>query len=59
MSLNKDSLKPKETKATVSTDSFIEGASTHSAGLDPSAKANQSFTVPMNAYELSLLRRVA
>ncbi len=46
-------IKPKET------DSFIEGSKSHSAGLDPNAKPTRSFTVPLNDYEIELLKKVA
>ena len=53
--LNPESLKAKKAK----TDAFIEGSKDHSAGLDPSGVAKKSFTLPMNEYELDLLRRCA
>ena len=53
--LKADSLKAKSK----SVDAFITGASTHSSGPDPDAKAEKSFTVPVNDYELELLRKVA
>ena len=40
-------------------DAFIQGASSHSTALNPDEKPSQSFTIPMNAYELDLLRRVS
>ena len=56
--LNPNSLKPKS-KNKKEVDAFIQGANSHSTTLNPDEKPSQSFTTPVNAYELDLLRRVS
>ncbi len=49
-------------KKEVKLNNFSQGADTHEVldiGLDRKAKPNKSFTVPLNEYELSLLRKVS
>ena len=52
--LNPESLKKKA-------NAFISGADSHATrtALDPDAKPTKTFTVPMNDYEIDLLRQVA
>ena len=47
---------------TIKMQNFADGANEHkveSKNLSPHAKTNKAFTVPLNEYELSLLRQLA
>lgn len=50
------------TDTSIKVQSFAAGAENHSViniKLDPNAKAGKSFTIPLNEYELSILKNVA
>ena len=54
MGLN--NIKPKDTG---NKEAFIQGANTHTIKLNPNEKPTRSFTIPVNDFDLDLLKRVA
>ncbi len=38
---------------------FLNASETHDSTLDPNAKPTRSFTVPLNDYEIELLKSIA